>query len=205
MKKSIFVILILASSCQQDEKLPKCYTDIAFDKGVFTVKKEVMNEQSTLIIESKTRHNQRIKFHDNGMIMSIENVVEVPKGSEYVNSWFSFTEDGNLDLNYSHFYHTNLTSIDTVPHINCVVYSDVMDNPVKYVLYADYDEHYELQDNEKVDTFYFSNDNIGSVPIFDWEFGDNNVRFIVVQEEKVGDLTKHRYTYIDKNFFIQKE
>jgi hypothetical protein len=199
---SILLLFFTLLSC--DFKKSKSNDEIVYKNGELTINldnKRFENLENIRIV-SKNKVNNSLKIKS-GKIDLIENVIQLSNKKDYVNTWIKIDKQGNIDFSSSYFYETFLSTEKSMVFVNCDLDYVLLPEGKHFVLIGHFDDDFNLS-NTEIDTVYFDKRNlIAKIPFPDWKVGNNQIRFIIVEEVFHKGILKRKMTYCDKEFFIK--
>lgn len=214
MKKeiNIIILLFLCFSCNKNaDKGQENYFSIDKKKGILFLNFDLLDLKGVhlnQIILSKNNINlkQRILLDDSSfMIRKIENVINSPVKSGYVNTVSAFDGEGNFVFEDSYFYETRLQMEGENVFLLCLFLTSKFKKD-KFILDGSLSSTFDFDLNKsEIDTIRFDDSNVAKIPIKNWKIGKNNRRFIIVDQHEVNDTIIRRLIYVDKDFYIRSQ
>lgn len=174
-------------------------------------------EKQLLVIDYNKLNNNRIKeveilnnsdipkqsiFVDSNLtVYRISNYKNVFWKKEYENNWISFDDDGNLDFSESYFYETSLVYKEDKIYIECFLKKPLLKG-VQYILLGELDDRYQFKN--EIDTFFFNSEGLATFPHLKAKAGINNIKFVIIDEQKINGIIQRRLIYANKTYVLEK-
>lgn len=158
---------------------------------------------SQINLISSGNFQQHIQLDSSLKIDVIKNVLDSPIEKNYVNTWIKLDKQGNIDYSKTYDFETSLVLLNGKPYLEC--YQPVsLTNGKKYVLLNNFDENFFNNSIQNSDTILFNSKKTALIPIKNPKLGNNNIRFIIVEEKEVkNNVLDRRTTYVDKDFYLK--
>jgi hypothetical protein len=208
MIKFIF-ILIIFSSCKNNQNETKSLEDLGisinkvsgeinFDFEI--LKSNGINIKCITLKKNERTINQKILL-DTAKSLRIENFLGIHSNRNYLNTWTSTDENGLFDYEQSYFYELDLDKKNDTLYLICYFPSSIFDEG-RYIVTGNFNKEFKLVKGD-TDTIFFNANNIAKIPIEKYKIGENNKRFLIVDEsEKNNDTIKRRTIYVSKDYYI---
>lgn len=196
---------IILLGCSENQRTSPKLDFVSYnkEKGILLIDNKKLNGKKLKVIEILSNSDiqkQSIFVDSNLTCYRISNFKNVFWKNNYENNWISFDDDGNLDFSESYFYETSLFFENEKVFIECYLKKPLLQGR-QYVLLGGLDDKYRF--TSKIDTFFFNIEGSVQFPDLYSKKGKNNIRFIIIDEQKIDGIIQRRLIYAKKNYVLK--
>jgi hypothetical protein len=207
MRLFIIALSVLLFGCVEKKRdIDKKYNFISYNQksGIVSIdygKLKGRKIKRIDIISNSEFSKQGIFVDSNLQLYKVSNYKDVFWKENYENSWISFDQNGIFDFSESYFYETFLEYTNDTLFIECRFQKPLLKGR-QFIVVGDLSSDYKIKGD--VDTFYFDKQGLVKFPDINAKLGQNTIKFIIVDEQRIDKILNQRYIYASKTYFYKE-